>query len=313
MGMTGVADGSDPRNVFYNPAVITVGDGVAITQSYIDWGNQSVYAFGTTGSSVSLNAWDLGVSATHVFHTGGSVDYRLAGSLRFNRLNTKHSAEPRTIFLPNGTGRMLSLDSHNWYANLTVAGGITADRVDVSVGVSAKPTRVEFADKGLSGVAFDMGVMTRARLGSEDGFRVIPALGFSVVNMGEDIRDEGDGVGVTVRLPGRARLGGSVRIESPSRMGSGAPLLALTANAEVVDARDEPEDTQFFGGEISFANVVMLRAGHLPDAPEGQTTYGLGLGWAFQVVRIGFDYTRVPDFTQDETVESYGAWAVINY
>jgi hypothetical protein len=303
MGMTGVADVADPTNVFYNPAVIALVEGIAVTQSYIDWADLPDY---------KLNAWDLGVAGIYRFPTRGSTTYRLAGSIRYNRQTSDFYTMPRTIFIPSGTGRAIGA-SNDWYVNLTGAGGVTIDRVDLTVGVSVKPTRVEFGDRSLTGVAFDAGMLARARFGGGGGYRVLPAVGVSVSNLGKSLNNDEGTVGLSVTLPERARLGASVRIETPGLSGAETPLVTITGNGEMVNAIDGDTNNSFYGGEIVFVDVVMLRAGHLADATEGDTTYGLGLAWSIHKVRFGFDYTRAPDFHAGEAAQSYGVWVLVGH
>jgi hypothetical protein len=303
MGMTGVADPTDPANVFYNPAVIALVEGIAVTNSYTDWADQPDY---------KLNTIDVGTAGVYRFPTRGSTTWRLAGSIRLNHQTSDFYSTPRTIFLPSGTGRAIDV-SNDWYANLTAAGGVTINRFDLMLGVSVKPTRLEFASKSMNGVAFDVGTMARARFGDRGGYRVLPAVGVSVANLGKDIEDNEGAVGLTVTLPERARFGASVRFETPGLNGTGAPFVAITGNGELMNAIDGDADNSYYGGEIAFVDVVMLRAGHLADTTDGSTTYGLGFAWSFHKVRLGFDYTHIPDFHAGEAAESYGVWVLVGH
>ena len=55
MGMTGVADAADPTNVFYNPGVIALVDGIAVTQSYTDWADSP---------NLRTKAWEVAVTVS---------------------------------------------------------------------------------------------------------------------------------------------------------------------------------------------------------------------------------------------------------
>ncbi len=308
MGMTGVADPADPTNVFYNPAVIALVEGIAVTQSYIDWRDHP---------NIKLTAWDLGAAGVYRFPSRGSTTWRLAGSIRFNRQTSEFDPE-RTIFLPSGTGSHIGA-SNDWYANLTGAGGVTIDRVDITLGVSVKPTRVEIVDKALTGVAFDVGTLARARFGDSGGYHVVPAVGVSVLNLGNNLENDEGTFGLSVTMPERVRLGASVRFETPGLRGAEMPFVAITGNGELVHTMDgDRSNSSFYGGEIAFVDVVMLRAGHLADTTEGNTTYGVGAAWRFHRVRFGFDYARVPDLhfrsaTGSSDMESYGVWVLVGH
>jgi hypothetical protein len=296
MGITGVADVTDPANVFYNPGVITFLEGIAVTQSYIDWASQPDF---------EMNAWDVGAAGVYRFPATGSTSFRLAGSVRFTRQSSK-VPDGRAIFLPDGTGRGGATD--DWYANLTAAGGATVGRLDLSLGVSVKPTRVEFADKALTGVAFDVGTVARMRFGDRYGYRVLPAVGASILNLGQDLESDEGTFGLSIGLPERARLGASLRFETPGLRGVETPFLTFTGNGDVVHTMDGDSTDSFYGGELAFVDVIMLRAGHLPEAATERTTYGLGLAWRFHKVRVAFDYTHVPDW-----VDAYGVWVFVGH
>ena len=314
MGITGVADPTDPTNVFYNPSVIGLMQGAAITQSYVSWADLP--------DIKNRSTLDFGIAGAWAFRGEETTSFRVAGSLRFNRYRSEIVFENRTIFLPSGTGRALSFDENEWNANFSLAGAVAVGRFEAALGASVKPARIDFFGETLSGVAFDVGVLSRVTIGGVDGFRLIPSIGASVLNMGDDMRHEQNGIGLDVPLPKGTRVGGGVRLESPRSDAYDAPYLSLAANAEVLDETGEDGGSKnYMGGEVGFLDVLMLRAGYLPvdrddslpDDKTGRTTYGLGIAWAFNTVRVGMDYTQIPDFSEGETVESFGLWAFLTY
>lgn len=296
MGWTGAADDADPSNVFYNPANIFLQSDIAVTEGHNSW-------------PVDLDFFDIGGFGGTAIRRNDRTAFHLAAGLRYTKLRLD-VAEVRTIFLPDGTGRAFDDD---WYLTMALAGGLSVDWFDVGLGFSAK----SFSEAGRDAWAFDLGVLAKARIATAAGFRLLPSIGVSVLNLGGEV-DYGSSV--SAQLPEQARLGLGLRIETPSvkswddRLGYTTPLVTFSTSLDYMNrlARggSRSDDGTGFGFEMGLSEILFVRVGHkdrIRGTGTSGTTYGLGAAWRVWALRLGVDYARFPTNGFGGDVDAYGA------
>jgi hypothetical protein len=247
MGMTGAADVADPANVYYNPAVLAYGPGVALTGGTNNW---------QSGFDVS----DIGLSATYNSLSDRGSNWHLGAGVRYTRLD----AEPRPSAQPGAIGYPgpIDLSFTDWYLASTVAAGYTIGNVDLAAGFAVKYLEARVADTKSDSWTYDAGLLAKYELQREEGMSFIPSLGVSALSFG----NQGDEF---INPVEQVRYGAGLRIEamglqeSGEPMGPSTPILAITVDGELLDFVDTDRKLgSGVGAELSLVNILSIRYGY---------------------------------------------------
>lgn len=286
LGHVGAADDADPMNQFYNPAILVTFEGAGLSYGHADL-------------PVGMNLFEVSAQAGHRFAVNDNTGLRFAASVRFKEFSIETDPS-RTIFLPEGAGREFSPDTD---VALALAGGVSAGFFDAGVGFAAKRIDAGFAD--VQAWTYDVGLLMKATFGQEALWRVIPSVGVSVLNAGDDI----DLAGRPTELPKETRVGAAVRAEISQMQvaGRGVPVAAVSLVGDMIDA--PLSDDSGWGVELALVDVVFGRFGYrLFDDTliDNTSTMGLGVAWSFAGVRVSLDYSNYEQNMFGDT-DAYGA------
>lgn len=295
LGGGGAADPSTPFNAYYNPAVAFLTSGIHAVQGYNEW-------------PADIDLQDYGVYTGRSYARGNGYRILYGGGVRYTHLQQETDVYS-TIFLPEGTGQGLQKD---YYLTMTAGAGISTRWIDAGLGFSAKPTHLTLADTKEWLWTYDMGMLARFKLPEAAGMRFIPSLGMSYLNFNESV-DIGRYV---AHLPDEIRVGGGLRIESSAsksfeeHLGVRGPVVALSGRYEYMDRKYAGgKDGDNYGVELTFLDAFSMRIGHSDYfIGYGGTTYGMGFGWWFPMVRVQFDVASFPTapIFGDSRENSYG-------
>jgi hypothetical protein len=293
MGETGVADNSDPANIFFNPANVVGARHVYLGGSFWEWTDHVNQGAGSVGVG-----WD------------GSWDARpLAFGIDFT-LVQENDDTPRVIYLPDGTITG-GWNEHLWSLTLG-AGVLLAERWEVRLGAAGKRFWEEDQGQGpADAFGFDVGT-TVAYRASASGWRVTPAAAMAFVNIGPTLKETEY---FDLEFPTRFHYGISVRIESPVVQVNEAsvPLLSMTCNLDGVDRFYGDESSWGFATEFALAEILFLRTGVIHEeklhewhtASSPWSSLGVGIGVPVQSFRFRFDYARLPHFLEQDRYGVY--------
>ncbi|MFH1755680.1 MAG: hypothetical protein ABIA59_08245, partial [Candidatus Latescibacterota bacterium] len=170
--------------------------------------------------------------------------------------------------------------------------------IDAGIGLSAKPTNLMLVDADDWFWAYDVGVLALCNLPDIAGVRIIPSIGIGILN----VNDEVDYREYRLYLPDEIRSGVGLRIESPAsvalaeHLGVRGPVVALSGLYEHMDRQfDNGKDGDNYGVELTFIDAFSMRVGHSDQIfAAGGTTYGMGFGWWYRMVRVQFDFASFP-------------------
>jgi len=280
MGGAGAADVSGFSSGYFNPASFAWSDAVTLGASMNDWMKYFEY-------------YDTRISAGLPFKgTFRGADLRLGGSLAYSAMSLDLGS-CRTIYVPSGTYCMEEDDS-DYYLSGSLAARAKRGIWELALGGTAKYLEV----KGLvhySTWAFDLGFIAAADIVQAEGFRLRPRIGANVRNLGEDIYQGID-------QPGEHRYGIGVDVSTPpldavtGLLHRGVPVLGVSVDYDIVKGDGSNGANGWaFGAEVSFLDMVRVRAGRSDDVffSTDCTTYGIGLGWDFGRVLVQLDYARM--------------------
>jgi hypothetical protein len=285
MGLTGVADPSDPANTWYNPATVA--------------GRPSVFGRMDYRRLVPDLADDIWVGSAAV---GGGVrlsdgPFALAGDLNYGRLDYGESIMTDRFGKPLGT-----YNSKETYAGVTVAGVWESPRVRASVGVAVKRYTADYApaefsteSEPIKGTAdiFDAGFIVSTTFAASN-WRIQPGIGVAWINGGGEI-EYPDG---SDPLPTRLNYGWSVRITGPDvAVGSThVPVAAVVQNFDVMAEQVSGDHQVGIGVEATVLEIIWVRYGSMIDQNDdtAQTTWGAGLALPISSLRVRLDYTNEP-------------------
>jgi hypothetical protein len=316
LGEGGVADASDPANVYFNPGVISSCEGVFFMGGY-----------GKLVPELASDIYTVNAGAGAAFEISSSASdmkMRVGGEIRFGLLDYGHW---NAIDQNNHLIGLAS--SSEKYLSLTLGGGVGfRNGTYFGAGISAKPWWIDLApgwvtedDQPVKGsaIAFDLGLIAQADLpGVPSGARVTPSIGLSVLNVGPDIKFRDSDRAEP--LPTSYRLGVGVRMESPSlkefddMVGTRIPIGTLGLNFEMIDdswihAKEaNPLHNWRAGAEISALQALFLRCGYVNDkyGDVKGATFGAGLGLKLKMLWGRIDFASVPQATTLGRVEKYG-------
>lgn len=282
LGAIGAADPASPDNIYYNPAIGFLVDGLHVTTGHYEWGAE-------------IHFRDYGAFYGKAFSIRPGLDLRVGGGVRYADLKFETSSD-LTIFVPEGTGRTLS--KRDYYTAFTVGCGLSIGRFDIGLGISAKPTTMEIADSKTDLSAYDVGVLAQARFEFDSGMRIVPSFGISRLNLGSNASWND----YRMKLPEQFRAGFGLRFESQSssavrdRIGNDRPIVAVSGVVEYVERRDlDEKEGAGLGIETSILDVLSVRLSHTDNTLVGEgQAYGFGIGWQFRMVRLRIDYASIP-------------------
>lgn len=291
MGWSGVADRSDPGNVFFNPANVTAVDGVFATGSY----EKLVPA-------LADDVWvgHLSLGGGHAI--GGERPMRLGFGLRWSRLSYGESIATDPEGTPLGT-----YESREDVVGLTAGIASTVGkRVEWAFGAALNRLSLDYAPAEVvvghpkpaeaSVAMFDLGAVVSTVVDASD-WRVRPALGLAAVNIGSDIefddRDQDD------PLPMWFNFGVSVRVDAPNvTLGSTeTPAATATINVDGNHGLNNQPLHGAFGFELALMQIISVRWGRRIDDRyySGEQTWGIALGVPAGSFRARLEYASKDD------------------
>jgi hypothetical protein len=332
MGETGVADPSDPANVYFNPGVISSIEGLFFTGGY-----------GQLVPDLASDVWTMNAGAGggfQIMSSGDEIKIRAGGGIRFGWLDygTWEARDGRYGYLG-------VFSSSERYLSVTLGGGIGFRNIlYFGAGASVKPVWIDLAPAAAtphrqpgngSGVAFDAGLLAMVDVpGLPGGARIMPSIGLSFLNLGRSITfidpDQ------AAPLPKNYRVGIGVRVESPSlkeiddMLGTRIPIGTVSVSYDIIDNRlnreercvaydsalihciasEKPKsfDNWGLGAEFAILQALFLRYGYVYDE-DGNikgSTYGLGLGLKLKMIWGRIDIASVPQARELDRVQKYG-------
>lgn len=300
LGRAGAADDSDPLNQYYNPAVLLTIEGIGASYGRLN------SPYGSYLIDTDLD--DFAVWAGKRLPLDAANGIRIAGALRYTELTIRYQPGVYTIFLPGGTiDRNLS-DVSDSHLTLALAGGLITERLEVGVGFAVKPITSEFFGEETNAWAFDVGLLAKTKFEVGTGFRLLPTVGFSVVNLGKDVDYDGS----TAKLPRQVRVGAGLRVESPAHelFGRRVPLATVCGITDYVDEAHRSREHIGAGLELGFIDILYARLGYydtLDDGYDGNWYHGVGLAWFFRGLRLSLEHAHFvkPFYLENYDVDAY--------
>jgi hypothetical protein len=299
MGETGVADNSDPANIFLNPANV-----VGFANVYLQGSRWDIEPF------LADDLWTGGGSAGISYERAvGAQPLTLSADFSYGRFDYGESVATDPTGVPLGTFH----SKEEYYALTIGAGFVFSDRWNLRLGGAIKRWDGDFAPAEIStsvepaefeAFAYDIGA-TLALQTSVTEWSITPALAVAFVDAGPDVEipESSDDP-----LPTRFQFGASVRVESPTTriLSAAVPVIAVVYN---VDATERFHGNPFswgIGGELALAQILFVRAGSADfDDEEGEPSddgsgWGVGLGIPVGSFRARFDFTKTTAFYEED-------------
>jgi len=289
MGLTGVADGTDPTNVFYNPANVLSTTGIYFNGAYRSvpspFTDDLWFASMNVGGGYRIpdetDFYSFGIDVS-----GAQFDYgeSIATDTEGNPLGEFHSKEN---YISVAAGAAVSLATDYRLAAGVAVKRWWADYAPASTYSDGDPVE-------LNATAFDLGTTFAIDFYSSD-WRITPAVGFAYLSEGKDF-DTGNGN--TDPLPAHVSAGLSVQFEGPSTeiSNTNVPVIAFTQNIDWTEWLHGDRTTFGIGLEVAAYQIGFLRLGYFSDDEMdwSQSTFGLGIGIPSDWVQFRFDYARYP-------------------
>ncbi len=287
MGGAGAADISGFSSGYFNPASFAWSDAVTLGASTNDF--MPYFEF-----------FDTRLSAGYPLKgTFGGAELRLGGSLAYSTMSTDLGCV-RTIYDPSGY--CMEIDNPDYYLSGSLAAGAKRGIWELALGGTAKYLEVKSLRRYTTW-AFDLGFIAAADIEQANGLRLRPRVGASVRNLGKDIEMTiGDTSYPAFDQPGEHRYGIGIDVSAPpvdavtGKLHRGVPALGISLDYDIVKGDGSNQANGWaFGAEVSFFEMVRLRAGRSDDVFSllDCATYGVGLGWDFGRVLFRLDYARI--------------------
>jgi hypothetical protein len=286
MGESGVADGRDPGNVYFNPANVTGIEGVYGTGSYM-----LVSPFFDT--DMWLGHGSLGGGRTF----GAERKFRLGLDLTLARLDFG-TVRYGDVFDPQG----VIVDMNENLVSAAVGGSMAfAEFWQVALGVTYKRWTKTFDEVatttgpvpgGYATNMFDVGAVLSSGVDAGE-WSLEPALGVALVNMGPEI-DYRTG---SYPPPSWLNYGVSVRVAAPRvALGSASvPTVSAVLNVDGKHGMEEQHPRWAFGSEVGLLEAIFLRWGRQIDdwRRTTVTTWGVAAGVPVGRLRARLEYANL--------------------
>lgn len=284
IGMAGaqVAAGNDISSSLYNPANI----------SYIE-GQQVFFNKTNYIADISHSFFGYGRQMTELDVVGLNIFFLDSGWI------PETTDEANT---GNDIGSLGNYKVYNFLANFSYARSVS-DKFKIGLGF--KYFREDIDNMYAQGLAFDLGAHYSVGLGIR--------LGFSVNNIGPDVKFEGDGLqqyvddsvspsGILMKSTGSFSLPQIIRFGIESKiMGSDRKsflrnnLLGLNVSADIL----KPADGDMYaalGSELSITDMFFIRLGSRIN--HDSASYGFGLGLDYRNFKIDYSLSDYGDLGQ---------------
>jgi hypothetical protein len=284
MGGTGVADYSDPINVIYNPANISLMRGGAFQGSYTEW-------------PYDIKLVDVGIYGGKE-HTGyEAYQSNIAGSIRFSKSHLDLTDELTNV-LPDTLDRKFGDD---WYVPLTFAAAMTKATTYVAGGATVKFVNIGFEDGTVLFTTWDFGVTGGFSPFSREPYLIDVIGGMSWSNRGGTILHNT----YEAKPPDEFRAGLSFKFQLiDSEFSRTRSLFTIDVNTDFLDSRQA--SGYAIGTELGIIETAFLRIGKRDEIfMDGGYSFGVGLQLKIKRLKIRADYAKVPG-PMDETSDVLG-------
>jgi hypothetical protein len=280
MGQVGVADRSDPDNIYFNPANVTAQDGIYATGAYELLAPQVVDDW-----------WFRHVSVGAGRSFRGERPVRVAFSVSFVELSQGYTIWTTPTGAPLEEG-----DFRDKYVALT--GGMATtlgERVEWALGAAYKHWNQTGPSDPSAGM-FDIGTVVSTSVDASD-WSVRPAVGLSAVNLGPDIEYDREAYRDKEPLPSWFNYGLGVCVEGPVvALGSAdVPAVSATFDFDGKHGLNEQHPQWGVGYELSLVQIASVRWGRRFDDHDRyhRDTWGVALGVPLGSIRARIDYTSI--------------------
>jgi len=267
LGEAGIANMDDVNAVFWNPAAIASINNAEATFNYTRWFGDINFSAGAAG----FRAGNFGVFAINYV----AVDY----------------GQIQEAFVTSQSG---GLDSRtgNTFGGSDLAVGLAFSRNytdKLSIGVNIKYVREELWEYSSDVVGFDVGTYYNT------GWRGI-RLAMSAQNFSRQARwlHTREEEQQNYELPLIFRIGWSVDLLGGQDLflGGDPEQHRVSFNMDAIHTNDYAERVHM-GGEYSFGNFLILRAGYRFNYDEGNVSFGAGLRPVISGIDMRIDYAYV--------------------
>jgi hypothetical protein len=256
LGLTGVADETDPFNAYHNPATIHRLAGLWISGDYGNWpADRNRFDFAASGGA-----------------RPGDGRFTVAGALRHDRFDRR---EIETSPTKVATGE-------SWMTAVAAAGfGVSVARIGVGAALRWS------TDEDRDDTMYDVGFIASGEVTGGGGLRARYAIGWSRVNVGAESVAAPEVASVS--LEARERVGLALGMDA---WGDAEGRRARGLGVEVRFDADTKTDDVGVGVEVTALDTVDLRYGHQKAFLTGAGKYTLGAGlhrwFDFFFVRIDY-------------------------
>jgi hypothetical protein len=304
MGQTGNSDPANIANTAYNPAIVSMIDGL-----HIMWGHSSVpFAL----AEVKMD----GVIAGMGHHRNINESIKIGGGLAVGYAKERWGFRGFDDPTPEWGA------FHREYNITAGVSGMYNDIIRVGIGLNVKKwkwdngSKDDFSQQVLEASLLDAGFEFTAVLWNKNEYLISTAAGFAYSNFGGDIEvikqrvflpDDGDW-----GAPEYRRYGMNLQFDSPSwgradgYFDAELPVVSAAVNYDIVDQVDRvsyENARHAVGGELGFLDIFFFRAGRISQKEgviiPGQTqktlvdnTVGLGIAVPYDRYLLCFDYAQ---------------------
>jgi len=286
MGATGTADVSGFATGYFNPASVAWSDATSLTGTYENF-DESV---------LGLNLSDFQVTSPFPFHADSTTGaWSFAGALAYTRQGMDSQSQ-RTIFLPEGTARMIDLD--DWMLTALASSRWDHGVLSLAGGASAKYLVQAMAGNDNDIWMLDLGVIAAFPLPVRGGL-IRPRVGYAALNL-----DNGGSFGdVEIKVANEQRVGLGIDLATPrvSVFGRPVPGVSLSTDYDAIDREHgafQAVPQYSVGVEFSVVNMIHLRYGLLDH---DYINSGVGIGWDYGRALFRLDYAHTDPDDQHPT------------
>jgi len=318
MGLSGVADDTDPTNTFYNPGVMGSVDGIAAS------GNVQPDRFGKS-SLLGDDPYNM----NFLLAVGDLWPVSPTGELGFGLglVYTRDYWGKSIATNPEGV-QLGEFEDYQWYVSAEAGLKYVSDgKMGASLGGAIKFWRydqdydTESADRTnvAEATLYDAGLLCWYEFHNESEYSFKPQVGASYTNFGGELT--GMNTEVADDPPTVARLGISFQVTSPKANTMDKPTADWWRAWNLVYNLDyqrrqkqndvEIKDAISTGAELGLGRIAFFRAGFMRDWAVDQDYVTVGLGAGYDIALVGFrvDWSRL--FVWDDSKEGlnyFGAY-----